>query len=84
MVLDVNLHDPKYFELGIYFISIESIVNLRSWLRKNVENHQYYVMLSYLKQQLDIYVFNVAYLHRLLRYVYLFEIIFVNIDCLAL
>ena len=46
----------KYFEVGIFFIFLEFIINLRATMQKFVENHQFNIILSYFKQFLDDYV----------------------------
>ena len=59
-----RFHDLIYFEVGIFFIFFELTIYLRASSQKFVENHQFNVILSYLKQLfLDIHLFNVTYLH---------------------
>ena len=45
-----RFHDLEYFEVGIIFIFLEFIINLRAPLQKFVEKHQFHVMLSCLEK----------------------------------
>lgn len=45
-----RFHDFKYFDVRFYFINLEFVINLRSSLQKFVENNQFNINLSYLKQ----------------------------------
>ena len=68
LVLDID-----FMTLTISFTFLEFIIYLRASLQNFVENHQYNVILSYFKQNLNIHLFNITYLHttctRLLKYV---------------
>jgi hypothetical protein len=46
-------------KLEFFLTFLEFIVNLRASLQKFVEQHEFDVILSYFKQMLDNYVFNI-------------------------
>ena len=68
-----RFHDLNYFEVGIFFIFLEFIIYLRASSQNFVENHQFNVILSYFKQNLDNslvqYHLLAHHLHHLLKYV---------------
>ena len=47
----------------MFFIFLEFIIYLRASSQNFIENHQYDVILSYFKQNLESYLFNITYLH---------------------
>ena len=60
--LDIDLHDFKYFEVGIFHI-LKFIIYLRASSQDFVETHQLNVILPYLKQIADSSLINITYLH---------------------
>ena len=63
LVLGVGFMTLTILKLKISFIFLEFIIYLRESSQKFVENHQFYVILSYFKQILDSNFFTIAYLH---------------------
>ena len=53
-----RFHDLKYFEVGFFSIFLEFIINLRENSQRFFERNQFNIILSWLKQILDDYVFN--------------------------
>ena len=64
-----RFHDLKYFKVGIFFMFLEFIIYFRASSQIFVKYHQFNVILSYLKQNYDNCLFNITYLHHLLKYV---------------
>jgi hypothetical protein len=56
-----GFHDLNYFEVGIFFHILGLIIYLRASSQNFVENHQFYVILSYFKQILGNHLFNIMY-----------------------
>jgi hypothetical protein len=56
-------HDLNYLEVGIFLIFPNFIIYLRASSHNFVENHQFAVILSYFKKNLNIYLFKITYLH---------------------
>ena len=63
LVLDVNFTTLNILKLEFYFVFFESIIYLKTSLQNFVEKHQFNVILSYFKQILESYLFNIIYLH---------------------
>ena len=63
MLLDVDFMTLTISKLEFSFIFLVFIVYLRASLWNFVENHQFYVILSYYKQILDNHLFNIPYMH---------------------
>ena len=59
----LKYHDPKCFEVGVFLMFLEFNINLRASSQNFVENHRFDVVLSYFKHILDMYQFNITYLH---------------------
>ena len=53
----LGIHDLKYFEVGIFLIFLEFIINLRAPF---IEKHHFNVILSLSKHILDNYMYNIA------------------------
>ena len=91
MVLVVQCMTLNIFKFDLFFIVLEYILNLRAslhfYLFIFVEIHQFNVILSCFKQNLDNYVFNVATCtllapsSKICRFFFFF---LVNINCLAM
>ena len=65
-----RFHDLNYFEVRIPFsYSFDSLCTWGHHHNLFLENHKLYVILSYFKYILDNHLFNITYLHHLLKYV---------------
>ena len=68
-----RFHDLNYFEVGIFFYSLEFIIYLRAPSQNFVENHQINVIFSIFqtkfRQSLVQYQLLAHHLHPLLKYV---------------
>ena len=62
MILDVDIMTLSIVKLEISFILLELIVYLRTCHKTLVENHQF-------KQISESHLFNIVYLHHLLKYI---------------
>jgi hypothetical protein len=54
--------DLKYLEVGFFFKFLKFIVFLWASSQNFVEKHQFIVIISYIKQTLDSYLFIIIYL----------------------
>ena len=60
---ECRFHDLDYLEVGILFHIFEFIMYFGASSQNFVENNNFYIILSYLKQILDNHLFNITYLH---------------------
>ena len=63
LILNVDFMTLTILKLEFFSIFLEFIMYLRASSQNFVENNNFYIILSYLKQILDNHLFNITYLH---------------------